>query len=63
MPAWPRQFTGVMLDYSARPMADNIAALREVVTRAHPRGVSVEAEIGHVGRVDNISIESERPPR
>lgn len=55
------QFTGVMLDYSAKPYDENVTALREVVQRAHPRGVSVEAEIGHVGRVDNNSLESERP--
>ncbi len=55
------QFTSVMLDYSAKPFAENVEALCEVVRRARPLGVSVEAEIGHVGRVDNISIESERP--
>lgn len=54
------KFTSVMLDYSAKPYAENAAALKEVVARAHPLGVSVEAEIGHVGRVDNISIEGER---
>jgi len=53
-------FTSVMLDYSARSYQENVAALRAVVARAHPCGVSVEAEIGHVGRVDNISIEGER---
>ncbi len=53
-------FTSVMLDYSAKSFDENATALREVVLRAHPLGVSVEAEIGHVGRVDNISIESER---
>ena len=51
------RFTSVMLDYSARPFDENVAALQEVVARAHPHGVSVEAEIGHVGRVDNITPE------
>jgi len=55
------RFTSVMLDYSAKPFAENVAALQQVVARAHPHGVTVEAEIGHVGRVDNISIESARP--
>ena len=54
-------FTSVMLDYSARPYLENAIALQQVVARAHPRGVTVEAEIGHVGRVDNVSIEAERP--
>ncbi|MEI6520540.1 MAG: class II fructose-bisphosphate aldolase [bacterium] len=53
-------FTSVMLDYSAKSFDENAAALLEVVKRAHPHGVTVEAEIGHVGRVDNISIEGER---
>jgi ketose-bisphosphate aldolase len=51
-------FTSVMLDYSARPYAENAAALRQVAALAHPRGVTVEGELGHVGRVDNISVES-----
>lgn len=43
-------YTSVMLDYSAKPFQENAAALRETVARAHPLGVTVEAEIGHVGR-------------
>ena len=43
-------FTSVMLDYSTRPYAENAAALREVTARAHPLGVTVEGELGHVGR-------------
>ena len=50
-------YTSVMLDYSARPYSENAAALRQVVQRAHPRGVTVEAEIGHVGKVDNVTAE------
>jgi tagatose 1,6-diphosphate aldolase GatY/KbaY len=45
-------FTSVMLDYSARPYAENVSALRQVVAAAKPRGVSVEGELGHVGRAD-----------
>jgi tagatose 1,6-diphosphate aldolase GatY/KbaY len=50
-------YTSVMLDFSQRPYAENAAALREVVQRAHPRGVTVEGELGHVGRADKITTE------
>jgi len=50
-------YTSVMLDFSARPYAENAAALRQVARRAHPLGVTVEGEIGHVGRVDDITVE------
>lgn len=42
-------FTGVMFDGSALPNDENIAITRKVVQAAHACGVSVEAEIGHVG--------------
>lgn len=42
--------TSVMLDCSTLPLAENIAEVREVVKAAHALGVSVEAEVGHVGR-------------
>ena len=42
-------FTDVMYDGSALPLADNIANTRRVVEAAHPAGVCVEAELGHVG--------------
>jgi len=41
--------TGVMLDASAKPLDENIAMTKKVVEAAHAAGVSVEAEIGHVG--------------
>lgn len=50
-------YTSVMLDYSARPFAENVAALREVASRAHPQGVTVEGELGAVGRVDDSTRE------
>ena len=50
-------FTNVMIDASALPYDDNVAATREVVTYAHARGVSVEAEIGALaGTEDNVSV-------
>ena len=42
-------FTSVMLDASMKDMDENIRLTREVVACAHAKGVSVEAEIGHVG--------------
>lgn len=42
-------FSSVMLDVSARPIDENIKMTKEVVDYAHPRNVSVEAEVGTVG--------------
>lgn len=42
-------FSGVMIDASLEPLEQNIALTREAVELAHARGVSVEAELGHVG--------------
>ena len=42
-------FTSVMLDASMKEMDENIRLTKEVVAYAHTKGVSVEAEIGHVG--------------
>lgn len=42
-------FTSVMLDASMKEMDENIRLTKEVVAYAHAEGVSVEAEIGHVG--------------
>lgn len=42
-------FTSVMLDASMKDMDENIRLTKEVVQYAHTKGVSVEAEIGHVG--------------
>jgi len=42
-------FTSVMIDASLYPIEENIARTKEVVKLAHSIGVSVEAELGHVG--------------
>jgi fructose-bisphosphate aldolase, class II len=42
-------FSGVMIDASLAPLAENIALTRRAVELAHAQGVSVEAELGHVG--------------
>lgn len=42
-------FTGVMIDASTKPFSENVDLTSRVVEFAHAAGVSVEAEIGHVG--------------
>ena len=42
-------FTSVMIDASAKPLAENIEITKNVVEYAHAHGVSVEAELGVVG--------------
>jgi fructose-bisphosphate aldolase, class II len=46
-------FTSVMIDGSEKPYAENVAVTRKVVEAAHAAGISVEAEIGHVGGVED----------
>jgi fructose-bisphosphate aldolase class II len=41
--------SGVMLDASNLPFEQNVALTRRAVEMCHPVGVSVEAELGHVG--------------
>lgn len=41
-------FTSVMIDASMKSFDENVNTTREVVEYAHARGVTVEAEIGHV---------------
>lgn len=51
-------FTSVMIDASTHVLDENIKITSEVVSYAHPRGVSVEAEVGHIGgSEDGISSE------
>lgn len=47
------QFTSVMIDRSAESYEKNVADTAEVVKMAHAVGVSVEAELGHVGQGSN----------
>ena len=42
-------FTGVMIDASLKSFSENVELTGRVVQFAHAAGVSVEAEIGHVG--------------
>jgi fructose-bisphosphate aldolase class II len=50
-------FTSVMIDGSHLDFEGNIALTRRVVELAHPRGVSVEAELGRLAGVEEVSVE------
>lgn len=50
-------YTSVMLDFSTRSFEDNVAGLRAVVAKARPKGITVEGEIGSVGKVDDLTVE------
>jgi len=56
-------FSAVMFDGSTLPYADNVALTRQVVLEARARGVSVEAELGHVGRCDEDLTREESEQR
>ena len=45
-------YSSVMIDASHEPFEGNIATTRRVVDRAHARGISVEAELGQLGGVE-----------
>lgn len=52
-------FSAVMIDGSKHPFEENIALTQKVVEVAHPCGVSVEAELGKIGGVeDDIVVAS-----
>ena len=49
-------FTSVMIDASKLELQENIKITKEIVDYAHEKGVSVEAEVGHIGGTeDNIT--------
>ncbi len=45
-------YSSVMIDASHHPFEENVAITRRVVERAHAKGVSVEAELGMLGGVE-----------
>ena len=52
-------YTSVMIDGSHLPYNDNVELTREVVKYAHPRGVTVEGELGVLAGVeDNVFSET-----
>lgn len=51
-------FTSVMMDASKMPLEENIKITRQVVEYAHSKGITVEAEIGHIGGSEDNMISS-----
>ena len=56
-------FSGVMIDASLLPLDQNIALTRQAVELAHARGVSVEAELGHVGQGEDVISDDQQQLR
>jgi ketose-bisphosphate aldolase len=52
-------YSSVMVDLSRRSFEENVDGLRQVVLMARPHGASVEGELGKVGRLDEMSTESD----
>ncbi len=51
-------FSSVMIDASHDPFDENVAITKRVVTAAHAKGISVEAELGMLGGVEeDIKVE------
>ena len=51
-------WTSIMIDGSHAPLEENIAITKEIVKMSHGVGVSVEAELGRLGGIeDNISVD------
>jgi len=51
-------FSSVMIDASHEPFAENVAITKRVVDKAHAKGISVEAELGMLGGVEeDIKVE------
>jgi fructose-bisphosphate aldolase class II len=45
-------YSSVMIDASHDPFEENVAVTKRVVDRAHKKGISVEAELGRLGGVE-----------
>jgi fructose-bisphosphate aldolase class II len=50
-------FTSVMIDASHENFEDNVRITKEVVDYAHPFGVTVEAELGHLGGIEEDEVD------
>lgn len=50
-------FTSVMIDGSHLKFKENVALTKRVVDLAHPRGVSVEAELGKLAGMEETKVE------
>ena len=56
-------YSSVMIDASHFPFEENIEVTRRVVERAHARGVSVEAELGQLGGIEEDIKVAEKDTR
>lgn len=52
-------FTSVMIDASEKEFADNVAVTKEVIAMAHPKNVTVEAELGKIGTTDFVETDTD----
>ncbi|MDR2257684.1 MAG: class II fructose-bisphosphate aldolase [Treponema sp.] len=50
-------FTSIMADRSQLPFEENTAQVKELARIAHACGVSIEAELGHVGQGQNYEVD------
>ena len=53
-------FESVMIDASSRALSENIDITSQVVSYAHSKGVSVEAELGRIGGADQIETDEDK---
>jgi fructose-bisphosphate aldolase class II len=56
-------YSSVMIDASHYPFAENVAITRRVVEAAHAKGISVEAELGQLGGVEEDIAVDEKNAR
>lgn len=52
-------FTSVMIDASEMEFDDNVAVTKKVVEMAHPRNITVEAELGKIGTTDFVETDTD----
>lgn len=52
-------FTSVMIDASEKEYEENAAVTKEVVAMAHPRNITVEAELGKIGTTDFVETDTD----
>lgn len=52
--------SSVMIDRSTLPYEENIQEVKEMVKIAHAAGITVEAELGHVGQGSNYDVDGKK---
>lgn len=55
--------TGIMLDGSAHPFEENVALTKHIVETCAAIGIGVEGELGHVGSVNDDTMEEYTDPQ